>query len=212
MNPTSTPRPTPTTTPVSGNCDNSTYSPNYATAAGTLQHWEGFPLRVFLGATDSRTRALTLRGFNQWVAATNNRVRYEIVNTSGGADISVSFNQYEPDGKNLGVTTTYYFEGQSTIERAEIVFYYYPFDSRSDAEEVNQSVAAHEFGHALGIGGHSPSRTDLMFPSATGGLEEVTTRDLNTLLTAYCNNFPARSNTIRKKDGVLRKRVISDKK
>ena len=59
-----------------------------------------------------------------------------------------------------------------------------------------QSVAAHEFGHALGIQGHSDNPNDLMFPSATRYFaapdirlpdppHEVTRRDLNTLRACY---------------------------
>lgn len=208
----STPRatPTPTRLPVTGSCTATTYEPNYVSSLETLQQWPVFPLRIFLNSTDARTRALTIRGFDQWVTATNNRVRYTLVTDAEQADITVKFGLLRPGSETLGITTTYFFEGQSRIERAEIEFFYYPFDSRADAEDVNQSVAAHEFGHVLGISGHSPERADLMFARATGGLKEVTTRDLNTLRTSYCDNFPTRrSNSTPPPKGVLQKRVIS---
>lgn len=208
--PTNQPTPQPTS---ADSCDPDNYNPNYAGSVSRLLHWRGFPLRVFLESTDSRTRALTIRGFNQWNNATDNRVRYNVVNTRAGADITVKFAKFaDGDGDTLGVTTTYFFEGATTIERAEIQFYYFPFDSRPDAEATNQSVAAHEFGHALGIGGHSPDENDLMFAFANGGDEEVTERDKNTLLTSYCNNFPNRNDAIRAKpQGALKSFTIKDK-
>lgn len=45
---------------------------------------------------------------------------------------------------------------------------------------------AHEFGHALGIYGHSPVSTDLMAPDIPSPLHPVpTTRDLNTMASIY---------------------------
>lgn len=205
--PTATPR--PTATPQVGNCDNSTYQPNYASASGELRRWAGFPLRVYLEPTDARTRALTIRGFNRWVTATDNKVRYQIVDSASNADITVSFDLIT-SGDRLGLTTVYFFDGNPVLQRATIEFFYYPFDARADAEQLNETVAIHEFGHALGIGGHSPNSGDVMFPTVSGGLKQLTTRDINTLLTAYCNNFPNRSgDAVRKPQGVLRKHVIS---
>ena len=43
-------------------------------------------------------------------------------------------------------------------------------DIAQDAAVLDRATAAalHEFGHALGIHGHSPSRSDLMFPDGSG--------------------------------------------
>jgi predicted Zn-dependent protease len=54
-------------------------------------------------------------------------------------------------------------------------------------------VAMHEFGHALGIWGHSPNPKDIM--SLDDRTTEVSTADVNTLLIAYANE-PATATTI----------------
>lgn len=52
------------------------------------------------------------------------------------------------------------------------------------------STVAHEMGHAMAIGGHSPSSADLMAPTKTAGGTPVTSRitvaDRNTFREAYC--------------------------
>lgn len=66
-------------------------------------------------------------------------------------------------------------------------------DTTSDSDGTTQTIAAHEFGHALGIGPHSNDGNDLMYYLLhnNGTIAElVTTRDLNTLKSIYCNNFP----------------------
>ena len=55
-----------------------------------------------------------------------------------------------------------------------------------DSEVDIESTAAHEFGHALGINGHSDSRRDLMYPAHFEGTRcRITDRDLDTLISIY---------------------------
>ena len=53
-----------------------------------------------------------------------------------------------------------------------------------------QQVAAHEFGHALGIDGHSDVPTDLMFSVIDSDHPQtISARDLNTLECLYSSWF-----------------------
>ena len=53
-----------------------------------------------------------------------------------------------------------------------------------------QCIAAHEFGHALGIDGHSPQQGDLMYAiHFIGDTCPITQRDLDTMKTGYCHLF-----------------------
>ena len=46
-------------------------------------------------------------------------------------------------------------------------------------------AARHEFGHALGIWGHSQEETDIMYYSQTSNLASISSRDINTLKKIY---------------------------
>ena len=51
----------------------------------------------------------------------------------------------------------------------------------------------HEMGHALGLGGHSPERADIMYPRVRRSAEEgLSRRDRNTLRALYTRPVGAR--------------------
>ena len=47
------------------------------------------------------------------------------------------------------------------------------------------AAARHEFGHALGIWGHSPEKTDVMYYSQVAEPPPISSRDINTLKRIY---------------------------
>lgn len=185
--PSSTPQPTPTAPPA-GSCDFTTYTPNYAAEINLLLHWPRFPLRVFFarGAEYSPTRQQHVQaGFDEWTAATNGRTSYTVVTDPAQADVTVTFETYD-NGQKLGETTVSY-RGRTIVKASMRLLF-------TGNAATDQLTAAHEWGHALGIMDHSSNPADLM--NAFGnpnGCGCVTTRDLNTLLTAYCNDFGPRT-------------------
>lgn len=179
---------------------NSAHVPNYAHTSNmrALLHWERFPLHVFFPASrlaSAERKQLALAGFDEWVQATHGIVCYRVVTKETGAELVVNFISHTRTSgfSTVGGRTTITCEGALLKKVAiEIV-------EKDDDPAGFQTICAHEFGHALGIDGHSDDEKDMMFPVLTLTLftvrndeialptpaRTVTRRDVNTLLTAY---------------------------
>jgi len=179
-------------------------APNYARISRMqgLLHWEHFPLRIALASPpdsvqdkDAYTQAV-LAGFTQWVQATQGAVSYTLVPQPGQADITVSFTpEATVPGQGAAVGYTNMVFCGTTLRGAEM-----RLATGGTTPGDLQTVAAHEFGHALGIDGHSDDPDDMMYPSTLRTASEdgrplapplhpITARDLNTLKVCYPGLF-----------------------
>lgn len=143
-----------------------------------LHSWPRFPLHVYFVPDDNYTEKReewACRGFDRWVTATDGFVDYDVCDTREKAQILVRFAPRTSNG-----VTEQQFRGK-TMHAASITI-----GVREGAGKDMEAVAAHEFGHALGIGGHSEEERDLMYPVHYAGRPcHITERDLNTLAAAY---------------------------
>lgn len=168
------------------------FTPNYAGNLETLLHWPMADLLVYI-APDTSGRGLdTLarRGFEMWTEETGGRIRFQFTQDPGSAalaNIAVEFVAHESlGGRVIGLTNTSYDTGSLNIRRAEIAI----DQSLPDTDLIDTTV--HEVGHALGIGGHSPSQEDVMYPISMPPAR-ITVNDVNTIKTAYPWLFDGRS-------------------
>ena len=184
--------PAVTTTPsVTRGCSVNSFVPNFATETdpatnlpNQLFHWTAFPAHVYFVPGSYLTpglKAQTLAGFDWWEQATGSATQYQEVATAAAANIVV---QYEARGDtNYGAITEYHTNGKRQLSAVTITF---NMTYLVNVDNITP-VAAHEFGHALGIGGHSTDTNDVMSSSPQVYTRYMlSVRDVNTLKTAYC--------------------------
>ncbi len=194
--PTPDPRITPTPTPFP---PGTTFEPNYLSTIGSPSRWPSFPLKVYFDPASNPTperRNILTTGFNQWVTATANRVRYTVITDPAQADVTVIFNTFVPGGDNILGLAELLIDSRGIITDARVTIAL----TGNNNEDTN--TAAHEFGHTLGIigdpgppdRGHSPNVPDLMYflgnSANLRGCSCVTTADRNTLFAIYNGQFP----------------------
>jgi hypothetical protein len=196
--------------PGDGATPGAAFLPNYARGAGILglRRWKRLPVRVFFENGDAYPETLrkgTLAGFDQWTTATNGVLGYRVVGSAAAADVTVRFHagpNLPPDPQTVGRTT--FVARGIWLKRAHVDLATGAAGARS--EELEE-VAAHEWGHALGVNGHSDDPNDLMhgvtvryivrdpFSAALPRrARTVTERDLNTVKTCYAPLFAANGN------------------
>lgn len=179
-----------------GNNTASRFVPNYAGAV-TFEHWDHFPIKVAF--TNDVTfggnslRSVALAGFDKWVQGTGGVTSYTVVSDPATADVTVTFQNVgtQPaNGTELGNAQRDFIVNTNQIGSGIITLNYWPGISSDQVNNGMKVTAAHEYGHILGIVGHSPNSADIMFAAGSGSTDKALTQtDVNTIKTDYDSRF-----------------------
>ena len=180
-------------------CTRETFVPNFSSKV-SLYHWAKFPLKVHFSNSGVVTKSdgskldltsVALRGFEQWKTATSSGVDFQETSDPAQADVIVHFGTlaHPPSATDyLGVEQSSVFQ-DGAMKSADILLNTW-VGMTDDNIRSFEETCAHEFGHALGLNGHSDATSDVMFSiHLLDSMKLLTTRDINTLKTSYCDQF-----------------------
>lgn len=190
----------PVVPPLAGGAD---YFAEISTEGAFRWARESLPLKVYItngaGVPGFRPayRQILIDAFNEWSQVSQGKIAWQLVSSVHEADIACTFRgtpRSNDDGVEGGRTSTTIVtdrQGREFIESARMELLTRLHGVSIDDSEFRKA-ALHEVGHALGLQGHSSTRTDIMyFAVANSQRPYLQSRDINTLLKLYAP-YPAR--------------------
>lgn len=168
--------------------------------------WSEFPVKVYVERSpDPTDTSPSGRRFQQWVDAVlpavqewgvylplvvvEQREKADIIILRSRPPLRPSFNR---DTGTLQVPrartaeTLYNFYLRKLADAPDVLLHRHTILVSPDPAPASIKAAArHELGHALGIWGHSPLETDVMYFSQVRNPQRISSRDINTLKRVY---------------------------
>ena len=153
---------------------------------GRITRFVEMPITVYITPTLQTGGYLpTLRyAMRQWEAVSDGKIQFQELQTGKDADIWVRWGHGE--AANMDMTygkaeLTRHHSGDFSVEI--ILSLPKPSVSEKLSQEEIRTVCLHEFGHAIGLWGHSPDPLDVNFWASVA--QRPTDRDRATLLKVY---------------------------
>jgi predicted Zn-dependent protease len=151
---------------------------------GAVARWTSFPVLVHLPQGSPSNWQKTLE---ESVSSWGKFIPVRVASPSEAADIEIAWINHLPP-RTFGQTNLEVFNGRMRVTVYLLrPTYYLP----NTPERMLHKTAEHEVGHALGIFGHSPDSSDLMYQfdsaNAVNSTKDngISPRDLNTLKHIY---------------------------
>lgn len=173
---------------------------NNALCNGKIVRWNlsKMPLKIYIN------NAVNVRGYQEyyywaakaaiddWVKESEpGTLKYILVNNAQGADISVDFvsNIGKQTDKTylLGLAVPY--TKDNLLETSSMQLRTTDINNKTFSQQEIFATLLHEFGHVLGIWGHSASQADIMYDcesaNSSNSAKNLSIRDINTLRILY---------------------------
>lgn len=153
--------------------------------------WSQFPVKISIETPELINKQQTQNWVNQvsqTIQEWNQYLPLEIVKNSEIADIKILRQrpplQIDPETKipraRSALTTYQLYEKNDILSHKFVILL-----SPSQTGKYLQAASRHELGHALGIWGHSPVKTDALYFSQVREPASISPRDVNTLKKVY---------------------------
>lgn len=146
--------------------------------------WSRFPVKVYIQPADTRSQVwvnLMTQAVNEWKQS----FPLELVDRAERADILIDRSsiplKFPPTERVRFADTRFELYEQDGILRHRMRIRIQP--NRPNLSLL--AAARHELGHALGIWGHSPQESDVMYFSQVRTPPVISARDVNTLKRVY---------------------------
>lgn len=176
------------------------FTPNYANLIG-IDHWPTLPVTVYFasdltitpqGGSPTRVNDVIQSGFQRWPDATGGVIGYRVVSDPSAANIVVTTKSIpDPSGQSETGYTQVHTGRNNVLTSATTEIYVWPDITVDELLGGQVSTSAHEFGHMLGIAGHSDNPGDVMYVSHDPTQDvPLSVRDINTIKTIYYFLFP----------------------
>lgn len=152
---------------------------------GRITRFVEMPIAVYITPTLQATYLPALRyAMRQWEAVSDGKIQFQELQTSKDADIWVRWGHGEAAYMDMTygkAELTRHRTGNFSVE----IILSLPKPSLSEklSQEETRTVCLHEFGHAIGLWGHSPNPLDVSFWASIA--QRPTDRDRATLLKVY---------------------------
>jgi tetratricopeptide (TPR) repeat protein len=175
------------------------YSADYEGDAGPIKLWDlrKMPLKVFIDDSQGTgwspdLRELIWQAVNSWSGIAGIPIRFQTWNSADGAHYIITRPANAGQiaigsgGYTSGINDTPLANGQQMLAQSKSLLSSPGYDGNSYGQiDKNKlyNLALHECGHALGLGGHSPSGLDIMYWKAP--ILRLSSRDQATMRRMY---------------------------
>lgn len=151
---------------------------------------KSMPLRVYIA--DGRNvpgwipsmKSIATGAMASWQRVTGNKLRFVTVGREAEAHIVVRWQREFKD--NIVGVSPLQTVGNTIVQSDVTLALYYPGSNQMIPMADMQGIAIHEFGHAIGLRGHSPYPQDIMYFSMNQQQRNtLSQRDINTINALY---------------------------